>query len=393
MANKNMNTKITVNSTQASERTNISDSENINSIIGKIRKWFSDLGTAAFTNSTDYAAASHTQPSSTITAMTGYSKPQSTSAIAATDTLNEAIGKLEKAVDDAGGGLQPGNVDVSTNSVTLTSSSPTATVTLSNATGAVSLVYSGDNFKASLNNNIITINRAGKYREDGFILIKVAASSTYTSTVEIISVHNDGIVICSWADGTDEDIASMLESARNGYIKLSDYWSVGDERIVNNLDTSVISTSTIKLTLDEGIAYDSSDESKVSNFCIAVEGTSSYTIESLFNSASTVKLSFNKAQQIKNCLPQAITNNLLTQKISIYDKNGNTTTESTDVSYAGSKVHSNTNLYYGTNRTFCYGPNDLRYYYAYYTNNTWKTTYKSYSDTSISIRATYLMCI
>ena len=63
-----------------------------------------DLGTAAFTNSTDYAAASHTQPSSTITAMTGYSKPQSTSAIEATDTLNQAIGKLEKGLDDAGGG-------------------------------------------------------------------------------------------------------------------------------------------------------------------------------------------------------------------------------------------------------------------------------------------------
>lgn len=61
-----------------------------------------DLGTAAFTNSTDYAAASHNQPSSTITAMTGYSKPQATSAITASDTLNEAIGKLEKGLDGAG---------------------------------------------------------------------------------------------------------------------------------------------------------------------------------------------------------------------------------------------------------------------------------------------------
>lgn len=48
---------------------------------------------------TDAAAKSHTQASSTINAMTGYSKPSSTSAIATSDTLNAAIGKLEKALD------------------------------------------------------------------------------------------------------------------------------------------------------------------------------------------------------------------------------------------------------------------------------------------------------
>ena len=40
-----------------------------------------------------------TNASSQITAMTGYSKPSSASAIAATDTLNQAIGKLEYKVD------------------------------------------------------------------------------------------------------------------------------------------------------------------------------------------------------------------------------------------------------------------------------------------------------
>lgn len=45
------------------------------------------------------AASSHNQASNTINAMTGYSKPSSTSAIAATDSLNTAIGKLEKALD------------------------------------------------------------------------------------------------------------------------------------------------------------------------------------------------------------------------------------------------------------------------------------------------------
>lgn len=45
------------------------------------------------------AGVTHNQASNTINAMTGYSKPSSTSAIAATDTLNAAIGKLEKAID------------------------------------------------------------------------------------------------------------------------------------------------------------------------------------------------------------------------------------------------------------------------------------------------------
>lgn len=44
----------------------------------------------------------HNQASSTINAMTGYSKPSEASAIADTDTLNAAIGKLEKGLDGKG---------------------------------------------------------------------------------------------------------------------------------------------------------------------------------------------------------------------------------------------------------------------------------------------------
>ena len=46
-----------------------------------------------------YAPVSHTHVSSGITAMTGYTKAASVSAIAVTDSLNVAIGKLEKALD------------------------------------------------------------------------------------------------------------------------------------------------------------------------------------------------------------------------------------------------------------------------------------------------------
>lgn len=102
MADNTILTKIKSYFTAASTRENLTSGEELQTSLGKVKKWFSDLGTAAFTNSTDYAAASHTQASSTITSMTGYTKPQATSAITASDTLNQAIGKLEKAVDDAG---------------------------------------------------------------------------------------------------------------------------------------------------------------------------------------------------------------------------------------------------------------------------------------------------
>ena len=52
------------------------------------------LGSSSITPLT--SVPSHNQASNTINAMTGYSKPSSTSAIVATDTLNQAVGKLEK---------------------------------------------------------------------------------------------------------------------------------------------------------------------------------------------------------------------------------------------------------------------------------------------------------
>lgn len=57
------------------------------------------LGSAAYTESTDYASVNHTHTADKISALTGYSKPNSTSALSTSDTLNAALGKLEKALD------------------------------------------------------------------------------------------------------------------------------------------------------------------------------------------------------------------------------------------------------------------------------------------------------
>ena len=57
------------------------------------------LGSAAYTASTAYAAASHTHTTADVTLLTSYSKGSSSAALAATDTLNQALSKLENQID------------------------------------------------------------------------------------------------------------------------------------------------------------------------------------------------------------------------------------------------------------------------------------------------------
>lgn len=114
--------EIYVNYDEAQTRQNLSSGEEIRTVFGKIKKWFADMGTAAFKDvpssgdagnsevvlgndsrlSDARTPTTHTQAANTITAMTGYTKPQSTAAVSASDTLNGAIGKLEKALDGKG---------------------------------------------------------------------------------------------------------------------------------------------------------------------------------------------------------------------------------------------------------------------------------------------------
>lgn len=91
----------------------IAKSDTLNAAIGKLEAGLGlkanqlDLATVASTGSyndltnkpTSMTPTAHNQAANTINAMTDYSKPSSTSAIAVTDTLNTAIGKLEKALD------------------------------------------------------------------------------------------------------------------------------------------------------------------------------------------------------------------------------------------------------------------------------------------------------
>ena len=71
--------------------------DTLNVALGKLEKKADDAQAAA--DAAASAAASHTHASQDVTAMTGYAKASTAAAIAATDSLNTAIGKLEKTVD------------------------------------------------------------------------------------------------------------------------------------------------------------------------------------------------------------------------------------------------------------------------------------------------------
>ena len=68
--------------------------------INGVRKTFNGEGDVSWTLAEIGAAATnHNQASNSINAMTGYTKPATTGAIATTDSLNAAIGKLEKGLE------------------------------------------------------------------------------------------------------------------------------------------------------------------------------------------------------------------------------------------------------------------------------------------------------
>lgn len=88
-----------------------------------------------------------------------------------------------------------------------------------------------------------TIIETKKFAIDGTCSFMVYETGTYTIetnnksiTVNVIELDKDyslsinALEIVTWVDGTDEEIAAMLEAHYNGEINLSDYWSVGDIR-------------------------------------------------------------------------------------------------------------------------------------------------------------------
>ena len=73
------------------------------------------LGSAAFVGTETFAPASHYQAADTINSMTGYALPEEVSEVLASDTLNQAMGKIERRAINAlpqAGGVITGDLEV-----------------------------------------------------------------------------------------------------------------------------------------------------------------------------------------------------------------------------------------------------------------------------------------
>lgn len=121
---------------------------------------------------------------------------------------------------------------MSETSVTLDKTTTSTTVTVSNASGEVDVSSNNTSvLTTSISDNVITLTSNG---QNGNVIVTVTVSETdnYKSASKTISVKCDFLKIVTWADGTYEEISTMLDAHYAGTIDISDYWSVGDVRTI-----------------------------------------------------------------------------------------------------------------------------------------------------------------
>lgn len=126
-----------------------------------------------------------------------------------------------------------GTGTISTNSVELTPDSPTATVTVSNASGEVSVRSNQSDVIASISGNTITISTTATEEVTAVVTVNIAPTTNYDGLTKTIDVTYSVLTIVSWADGTDAEISAMLDAYYADEIDIYDYWNVGDERKVS----------------------------------------------------------------------------------------------------------------------------------------------------------------
>lgn len=131
-------------------------------------------------------------------------------------------------------GKANGNVTLSDTSVVLNSDNLSKTVTISNSTGTVTISNNNESVaKATLSGNTITITHINETSGSATITVSIAESSNYKSETKTISVSCEFLKIVTFANGTNEEIAKMLDAHYKGTIDIADYWSVGDRRKIH----------------------------------------------------------------------------------------------------------------------------------------------------------------
>lgn len=291
MAEKHIPAKIKSYFSASANRQNLESGEEIQTSLSKVKKWFSDLGTAAFTNSTDYAAASHNQPSSTINAMTGYSKPQATSAITASDTLNEAIGKLEKAVDGAGT-PNDGVLTIQQNGTTLGTFSANQAENTTVNIEAAPAPYIISNAVNSDDGTSVVLNGLDVGITDTVNYSNLFAGETYTLKTKVYNTVTQTYLSITKNGTSSTEITSTITPSTNSGSYINSFSidnlfnNVTDNTILNIVEqlyynNEIISTHSSSITVDAsltswGLLQQKVRANKMSNISIGDQFTCSY---------------------------------------------------------------------------------------------------------------------
>ena len=110
-----------------------------------------------------------------------------------------------------------------------------ATSTISNATGTVTGVSCADaTITTSLSGNTITVSYSGSDSKTVNVSVNIAASQNYTAKTVTLTVSCEFLKIVTFADGTDAEIAAMLDAYYNDQITWQDMgWAVGNTRKIH----------------------------------------------------------------------------------------------------------------------------------------------------------------
>lgn len=214
----------------------------------------------------------HNQASSTITSMTGYSKPLSTSSILESDTLNDAIGKLEKAMDgksstshthssyvnqNAFSNVKVGDVTVAADSTTDTLtlvSGTNVTITPDATNDTITIAAKDTTYDAATTSTSGLMSAADKTKLDGIDsgankYTLPTASSTTLGGVKVgsnISVSS-GTISISKSNVTSAlgytPISSTLKGANNGVAELDENGKVLTSQLPSYVDDVIEATA------------------------------------------------------------------------------------------------------------------------------------------------------
>ena len=236
-------------------------------------------------------------------------------------------------------------VTASTNSVALTPSQTYVDVTITKSGEGTFSVTSSDTGVATVaHTSGDTYRITGISSGSATITASLSATENYNVASATISVSATIIKIVTWANGTDAEIVAMVEAADNGYINLSDYWSVGDERVVNLSampatgvgESQVAQTATFVL-MHAGLYDLTSAVSSGRTKCSFVVGMKNCLIERGYINTSTSNMVWKNSQRrtwcnnvFKNAIPSTLSSIFKQFKAVYASTNDGSTNEVTD---------------------------------------------------------------